>query len=259
MDRDSVSRGQALSDGRPSKLIVPLLLTSLVLGLVFLAPGCGGSSSEPPPPPPSPSATKVLTIAPQSQQTPEWCWAAVAQMIFEYYREPSVNPTDYQCCIVGLLGGVCSFNCADPSCIRGIGDAEAFATYLREYPSAAQSITGLPARSLNATPILSSLSYADVQNEVTSGRPVVAGVTPEGIPSSLGPAHAVLIVGYDASNGQQLLIVNDPFPYLLGAFGPYGDPYLTRGGSTVIGGQYRIKYSTFVNGLAWTESIADIQ
>jgi len=70
-------------------------VATLIIVLSFTVAGCGGggdddnaagSASAP-----TPSAAKTLAIAPIAQQSPVWCWAASAQMVFTYYGLPSLS------------------------------------------------------------------------------------------------------------------------------------------------------------------------
>ncbi|WP_437748029.1 C39 family peptidase [Sorangium sp. So ce1504] len=94
--------------------------------------------------------------------------------------------------------------------------------------------------------------------EIDSGRPVVAAITPTGIPNQYSPAHVALIVGYDTTASVPSLIVNDPYPYQLGDLGPYGDPYIAHGAVMVRPAQYLIGYDAFTHGLAWTQTVTQI-
>src|SRR5205814_7234312 len=64
-------------------------------------------------------SAETLSISPVMQETPDWCWLAVGQMIFEHFNIPAVNG-DYQCGIVAFWGarptpygwqGPCMSNC----------------------------------------------------------------------------------------------------------------------------------------------------
>jgi hypothetical protein len=193
------------------------------------------------------------------QQTSEWCWAAVSEMALRYFNEPNLNPFgNYQCGVIGVAGKIgvlppfCQFDCT--SCIVPISSAANLTIVLQRYPLEVQS-AGLGGRSISAT-AGGVLSFQQVESSIVAGHPVVAGVTPIGIPSPLGPAHATLIVGFDTTTStRQGIYVNDPFPYGLGPLGPYGDPYLLNGARFTGLGQYLIDYSTFLARLSWTEGI----
>jgi hypothetical protein len=219
-------------------------------------------NSNPTPPSGSTRNSSQLPISGVFQQTAEWCWAAVGEMVLRYYNEPNLNPFgNYQCGEVGLAGNlgllpsICQFDCSQ--CVVGIGNGQRFASFLQAYPNAARSVTGgQSARTLSVSHFTSALSFSQVTASIGASTPIIAGITPDNIPSPLGPAHATLIVGYDASvAGRQWLYVNDPYPYGLGPLGPYGDPYLRRGATYIAQGRYLIDYSTFAAGLFWTDTI----
>lgn len=243
-------------------LTTKVVMLTLILGLT----GCDRDRSpvivDPPPPPPPVGKVAQLPIVGVFQQTAEWCWAAVGEMVLRYYSEPNVNPFgNFQCGevgaagAIGLLPPVCQLDCSQ--CVVGIGNGDRFATFLQNYPAVARTIPGgQSARSLSVTHSLSALSLSQLTATIDAAHPVIAGVTPDNIPSPFGPAHATLIVGYDTSSpGRQLLYVNDPYPYGLGPLGPYGDPYLRRGATYIAQGRYLIDYATFAQGLFWTDSI----
>jgi hypothetical protein len=238
------------------------MMKRIALLIALLFAGCDGH----PDPVPTPvsvarSPRAQLPIIGLFQETAEWCWAAVGEMVLRFYGEPNVNPFgNYQCGLVGAAGAigvlppVCQSNCT--LCILPIGSPAQFVTFLQSYPGVAQSVTGVRTRPLSVTRQIGALSYADIQGMIDSSTPIIAGITPNNIPSPLGPAHATLIIGYDTTvPGGRGLIVNDPFPYGLGPFGPYGDPYLQRGARYVSQAQYLIDYAAFSAGLAWTDTI----
>lgn len=85
------------------------LLTALVLAvsLALVRPAAGVASPR----------TLVLPVPAVPQQASEWCWAAVSQMVFQYFGVPSVSPLgDYQCGVVGLVAlgtpaEICGYIC----------------------------------------------------------------------------------------------------------------------------------------------------
>src|SRR5688572_21326030 len=103
-----------------------LALLAAVLAPV-LAAGCDVQSVEPPPPAAS------LGIAPVTQQTEVWCWAATVEMVLRHYDIPNVNEgEDFQCGIVAVYalitygaGHPCTSDCRqclDP--INGMPEVE---------------------------------------------------------------------------------------------------------------------------------------
>lgn len=197
------------------------------------------------------SAETLLDIYPVHQQTPVWCWAAVGEMIFRYYGVANINPVDnFQCGIIALVHPICSQNCGN--CVIPAGSLGTMNEMLTGYPRFASRISG---NSTHVTTSVSrrSLSFANLQQEIDQGRPVVAGISPSGYRHPDVSEHVALIVGYDADN----IIVNDPFPFSSTAFS--GDPYLAAGGNEIAPGQYRIEYAQFRQRLQWQESIHGIR
>lgn len=212
----------------------------------------------------------TVDISPVYQQTPEWCWAAVGQMVFEYYDIPAVN-TDLQCGIVALYGartnafgqlyGPCMsgyMGCA--ACVIGAGQFATIGNMLSQYPVIAAAFNHQAPHPISSLLVDHALSKDQVTDEIDAQHPVIAGVSPDG-PTPGGEAeHVVLIVGYDDSDSDHFyLIVNDPFPIGEGAFVNMPNPYLIAGGEKVDDGQYRIEYSAFKNRLRWTRSAYHIQ
>jgi len=48
------------------------------------------------------SKAEQLSIDPEIQSSPVWCWLAVGKMVFRHFDIENVNPLNYQCGIVGL-------------------------------------------------------------------------------------------------------------------------------------------------------------
>jgi hypothetical protein len=209
--------------------------------------------------PPSASGSARLTIPPVFQETAVWCWAAVAEMVLRHYGQPNLNPLgDYQCGIVGttaalgMLPPQCTSNCG--LCVTTFGSPPQYVRLLQEYPIVARQVGGVQGRPLLVAFNASALPFVQIRAHIDAGHPVVAGITPAGFPSAFGPAHVALIIGYRFSATEQRLIVNDPYPYLIGPLGPYGDPYLSRGATLTGRGQYDIDYAAFAGGLFWSQS-----
>jgi hypothetical protein len=196
---------------------------------------------------------KALDIDPVIQQTAEWCWVAVGEMVLgEHFGYANVNPVgDYQCGIVGLYFGPmssCYANCM--TCQVPSGTMDSFERMLRYYPVA----VGAGHRPLRYRRATGPLDFDHVQTEIDEGRPVVAGINPASPPWGLVrgfASHAVLVVGYDVDRtGTQWLIVNDPYPYSAANAYERADNRATEPDT----GQHRIRYEKFVAGLHWTYS-----
>lgn len=198
--------------------------------------------------------SRVLPIAPIAQQTPVWCWAAVAEMLLRHLGYPGINPAgNYQCGIVGSLGGECWYNCGLPRCITGIGTLSAFAGVLERYPEVASHVHGrrLPALLLDAA---GPLEPEEIMQEIDARRPVAAGISPGGLGAYLPPGiseHVVLIIGYRHLGDRFALVVNDPMPMPNMPF----NPYIRAGGRMVAPGRYEIEYDAFVRLLGYKDSL----
>lgn len=223
---------------------------------VTLLSACGGGS-DPPVPVQSAPVSASLAIRPVAQETVVWCWAASAQMVFQYYGLPNLNAAgDYQCGIVAAYFGpaypACYYNCY--LCVAGIPSMDQEQLLVNGYGRLAQSF-GLQSRVLSSSLLFAPLSMQDVMAEISARRPVLAGISPNGISFPDFPEHAVVIVGYDTS-ATPALVVNDPFPY---AAAGMINPYLYLGGVQIQPGQYAIAYESFVTYMKWGNTLYRIQ
>lgn len=242
------------------------LLAAAPLALV----ACGLNHNESPPPPPSPppathpppATATTLPIAPSMQETPVWCWAASAEMVFQYYGLPNLNPAgDYQCGIVAA-----AFSSSYPACLSDctvcsfpVGPMtneqqiiNGYGPFLRSY--------GISSRVLSSTLVFRALTTGEIADEISAGRPVVIGIAPSGgvaLPNA--SQHIAVLVGYDYSGGQQSAIVNDPFPFHLYPYSQYPNPYLAAGGMAVGAGRYHVPYHALVISLGWANTIYRIR
>jgi len=205
---------------------------------------------------------KTLSIAPVAQQEPDWCYAASAQMIFQYYGLQTLNPNSYQCGVVGLFNAYitqqnpqCAFDCTLCAQVGG-GSMDAIAALIDEYGIDAEQYYNAPGPVLSSAEVYSPLTMQQVVTEIQNGRPILAGITPGGYPLPDASQHAVVIVGFDNSGASQNLIINDPFPYMATY---QQDPYTPAGGQEVQPGRYSISYSAFVQELVWANTIYDVQ
>ena len=195
-------------------------------------------------------AGSQLDIDPQFQETPEWCWVTVGEMVFRYYGVADINPVgNFQCGIIALLGPACNMNCGN--CVVPAGRLATIRNMLVQYSQTASAMTHTSTY-VHALATERALSMDDIKDEIDANRPIVAGVSPSGNPPSVGSEHVALIVGYDGSD----VIVNDPFPY--DRVFPT-DPYTAAGGHELKEGQYQIDRDTFVARLKWRESVYDIR
>lgn len=197
-------------------------------------------------------AAKDLAIPPVQQNTSEWCWLAVGEMVFRYYGIPNLNPAGvYQCGVVGVMvGGPCAVDCRYCANMPASNVAN-IKRMLIAYPEVARNYLRNPGiRQLDARIAARPLTASEIRDELDAGRPVIAGISPTGL-GTRGPQHAVLITGYDRDGGALELTVNDPYPY--GIYSPY-QAAGGNGGS----GRYAISYNRFKSRLSWTESVYEI-
>jgi hypothetical protein len=193
-----------------------------------------------------------LAIAPVIQQTPEWCWAAAAEMVLRHFRFPDLNPAgNYQCAIVGAQGGACARDCS--LCLSGGGTTQRIAGVIRQYAELTRALTGfvVPGFDPRTAGILSPRQIAAA---IDRGAPLLAGVSPQAPPTAPGlglSRHAVVIEGYLAHGDSFAVIVNDPFPYSAS----FVAPYLGVGGAALQPGQFVVPYAAFVHRLRYENTI----
>jgi hypothetical protein len=192
----------------------------------------------------------VLDIDPVEQQTLEWCWLSMGEMIFTYLDldEP---PSGYQCGTMAMIGGrlsSCWQNCA--LCPYAAGTMPTLERMIRDYPRAIAAYQEDPAPlPLTLSSKNSVLDWDEVETQISQTSPIVAAVNPFD-PHKHVPQHVTLIVGFKEEKGKQFLLVNDPAPYdVLGI-----DPYGNNDADKVQDFQYWIEYDKFKDGLAWNYS-----
>lgn len=193
-----------------------------------------------------------LGIAPVVQQTPQWCWAAAAEMVLTYYGYPNLNPTgDYQCGIVAAQGGVCADNCG--FCLSGGGSTQRIAAVIRQYSELAHALTGAHVAGFDPR-TAGILSEAQIARAIDRRAPLLAGITPQGYAPPPGQGlsqHDVVIEGYERRGGVFSVIVNDPYPFPPGV----PPPYLFVGGELRQPGQYVVPYRAFLRDLRYGNTI----
>lgn len=204
----------------------------------------------------APVRAGVLPITPVVQETQVWCWVAVGEMIFKYLGMPNVNPAGvYQCGIIGALAAdqygmshPCNVDCRN--CVVPAGEERWVRAMLERYPAVVAAVYG-PAQQLAAGHDPRILTPDEVVAEIDAGLPMIAGITPYGLPTGVS-AHVALIVGYERDQGGQLwLRVNDPYPFNFAGH----NPYVAAGGQEQTGGgSYWILYESFAYGLHWAET-----
>ena len=227
---------------------VAVLLFDLMLTACSGPTNTVGSANQLPQPQ---NADVVLPVPTVAQETPDWCWLASGQMVFEYFGIPAVNP-NYQCGIIGAFAGpssVCFYNCS--LCPIRAGSTQNVGLMLQAYAQIATNNS----RTLTFQFIPAPLSQLQVQQEIDAKRPIVAGINPSGTVVFGTSQHLVVVVGYQMQAGQFNVVVNDPFPFEAAG---YPDPYLLSGGQQLQPGQYTIGYDSFVNLILWNTSWYDL-
>ncbi len=234
-----------------------LVLAGLLGGLV-VSTGCSGGDDDDVAAPPPEAAS--LSIAPTLQQTPVWCWAASAEMVFRYYGLPNVNPAgNYQCgLIASYFGGACGLDCS--LCVAPIGPMSNMHQLLTGYGDFVTRTYGIASRVLSGQLLFRVLAFDELSAEIAAGRPVVVGIAPGGgfaLPNA--SSHIAVVVGYDARAGAAQVVVNDPFPFQYPPYSAYPNPYVAAGGYSPRVGQYVVPYAALVERLGWANSIVGLR
>lgn len=197
----------------------------------------------------------MLPITPAGQQFSDWCWLAVGEMVFRYFKVPQfpMSP-NYQCGEL-LANPVFKGSCPNVSAGSTIGIQSLLLTYPR--------FVGAPSLASIADSVL--LPFANIKKEIDNGRPIVIGINPSqalggqgafvpSFPFGTGPnapEHASLIIGYD-DNG--IITVADPLPYEQ-FVGAGLDPYLRIGAQQTGPLSYRLSPQQLAMGLKWVVSL----
>lgn len=234
------------------------ILRILTVIFVALMVACGGGGNDgTQPSQPIITGSRTLAIPPIYQQSEVWCWAASAEMIFRAYGLPNLNPAgNFQCGIVGAYYGPnhpCYSNCN--LCQSGIGTMSQMKVLIDQYGLFSNNFTRSPVLSSRIS--LSALTFNNTASEINSGRPILAGISPNGYSYPNISEHVVVIVGYVINNQGQTLVVNDPFPYE--AFPLLRNPYTSNGGILMQLGRYSISYSAFVSQMRWGNTLDQIR
>lgn len=125
---------------------------------------------------------------------------------------------------------------------------------ITQYPAVVRITAGstvvLQTPKISLTPLTPAL----VKAEIDGGRPVIAGISPHAgmLPPGLAE-HAVLIIGY--GDGDNMLVVNDPFPYQAAGMMP---PYTQYGGTQLQPGRFSVPYASMVGPINWQNAVYDI-
>lgn len=188
----------------------------------------------------------VLDIPAIAEQKPGWSWAAVGQMVMDFYNVPPLYGSDnWQCSLADFLTGVQA--CEAPK----LSSEAATLKLIQGYSPFAYKFFG-------EDPVVMRyqqhkvLSPIDAIHEIRFERPFIAVVQPpKSGADDKGAKDVVLVIGYEGSPSDLRLIVNDPRPYQVGA-----NPYTDVGAEQLdVNGEYSIGYNDFVQQMKWTGTI----
>lgn len=154
---------------------------------------------------PAPNAqpdSRVLDIEPVTQDEDQWCWAACVQMVSTFFASRKD-----QCEVVGRKIGL---NDPKACCVQ----KEQF----KEEGCSPKEMEVVWERcDIKAVPLLATnsdqpqqLKFTQIREQINNNHPVEVGIKwneEEG-----GGGHAVIIKGWERSNGSKLVWVNDPLP-----------------------------------------------
>ncbi|HVM84732.1 MAG TPA: hypothetical protein VMW18_12650 [Candidatus Binatia bacterium] len=229
---------------RSRRYILRSGLAALATGYLGLAPVQMARADNVPDVLPTHAALDIPAIA---EKEAGWSWAAVGQMIMDFYNVPPLYGADnWQCSLADFLTGVQA--CQAP---KGTSGEAATLKLLQGYSPFAYKFFG-------EDPVVMRyqqhgvLSPIDAIHEIRFERPFVAIVQPPKMTDSdKGGKDVVLVIGYDGGPDDLKLIVNDPRQYQVGA-----DPYADAGAQKLdVNGEYEIGYKDFVQQMKWTGTI----
>jgi hypothetical protein len=134
----------------------------------------------------SAAEAKSLNIPLEPQHTPMWCWAASGQMVMRYVAGAEVPQCDQA--NVHFARTDCCQSPTPQDCVKG-GHAD-------------YSYWGVDSQAHPA-----SLTFEQLKAEIDANRPVGFRWAWTG-----GGAHLMVIIGYQILAGEQMLLVNNPWP-----------------------------------------------
>lgn len=198
-------------------------------------------------------ADTLLPVTPTAEVQPGWSWAAVSQMIMDYYdvADPEDSGTS-QCAIASYLSGHLDLtgqnDCVAPA---GLTAYKATLKAIQGYSHAAFIVTqqGPDQMRYQEGKVLTP---DELIHEMQLERPVVVAIQPPKMSDADKDTKQVaLIVGYEGDAGNLRIIVNDPKLYIYGA-----DPYIDANAQKRdVNGQYLIGYTDFIQQMKWTATI----
>jgi hypothetical protein len=188
----------------------------------------------------------MLDIPAIQESKPGWSWAAVGQMVMDFYNVPPLYGADnWQCSLADFLTGVQA--CEAPK----LSAEQATLKLVQGYAPFAYKFFG-------EDPVVMRyqqhkvLSPIDAIHEIRFERPFIAVVQPPKTGTEdKGGKDVVLVIGYEGSPTDLRLIVNDPRPYQVGS-----NPYTDVGAQQLdVNGEYSVGYNDFVQQMKWTGTI----
>jgi hypothetical protein len=152
--------------------------------------------------PPSGTASRQNELASflmQPQEHSEWCWAAVAASVSDFYAQVSGTAKESQCAIASRC---LTYQCCPPLPPGWNGNT----FWALENALGAHLAQG---------PIDGPLSFSDIVTEIDAKRPVCCRISFDGV-----DGHFNAIVGYDDTDDEEVIIrdplytnTNSRFPY----------------------------------------------
>lgn len=139
--------------------------------------------------PPSPS--NPLGVPRIEQEQTEWCWAACADMVLEFYKDPAAKQCHLANSASPAAGDSC---CGDPTsqvCNRPLSDTEVSQLWTD--------------RQVRNTPLGHEIGFQDLKDEIDDGRPVEVGWSRGG-----NGNHLVIVHGWQVTSTGEQVYVNDP-------------------------------------------------
>jgi hypothetical protein len=152
-------------------------------------------------------AHRRLTFRIQHQEQTEWCWAAVAASVQQYFEPDSEPALELrQCKIANMVVQTDAVlnPITDPKCCKDpqpCNQPASLETALKKIHKWRNTLVAD-----SSTGATGTLTFAQVQREIDRGRPVCAGITWKS-----GGGHFVVVRGYRAlASGAHQLYIADP-------------------------------------------------
>ena len=132
----------------------------------------------------------------EEQKSSEWCWAATAVAIGNFYQDP--NCAQRQCQLVSQvlqLGKDCCEDCdCTPGSFEPCNQTQNLGFILDKIGHGRDGTDGL-----------SSMEFSEIQAEIDSGHPICVSIEWN---EAAAAGHAIVIYGYDEE--KRLLFIADP-------------------------------------------------